>query len=1212
MTKFNRWAAAPRALVAIAFMMALWGRWIWAADAPNIDALIASLSSSSTPDFKKACQALGRMGPAAAKAVPVLSDIAEGKRKGDRKLAIQALSRIHTPDAMPVLSRIAEGPGQESVQAIVGLRQYGATAIPTLLHLARDTGNSYHAVMALGQIGADALPELGNLKTPRIDSGHLKEAIMMARAQLPNGFEDVWRQATSPQDRSRLFTTYSALHARILPQALDQLSSGDLELRRFASSVAFSCSVTVGNAQIPQEYLEPEQDPELLIRILTEHRAAIEAASRDSNTGIAQNATRLLAMLPAQPKPPEPARQMADGAPAAQPQPGTRVDALIASLMAGPPAAVKQACEQLGAMGPAAAKAVPTLSDIADGKTSNDRLAAVQALADIHTVEAIPSLSRAAMGPQQVSELAIVGLRAVGAPAIPALAKIVHEGTTVPQVNGAVSALGVIGPQALPEIDQLKPTQILRPEFIDHARLLATVQKPNGFADFWHKGSANDRYMAQPYLLRLGAPGLGQILDAMADADRELREYAAMLAEQICQNLGTPRRLKDPLDPEHEPEALRAVIAAHRRALDTASTDGNGVVSSTARQILAWTFGASAPAPTPPSSVAGMPGEKNADLLSPDLARRQRTYYALMSDARSRRVVLRTASGVRDPATAEWFRKNATPQLIPEAIEALGGTDSTLYPFATFIVSAHFMENVSYPPIVQAGIPAAASRIHENLTKDDDRTDDARALVQLGAHGSSLVAKDLAGGSPAVQLALVEALYHHYRPYPEAYGPALQQLAVQGNRTTRPVIIRTIVFAPQAKQIFAELVKSKDLNLELNAIDGYALTLDREAAVKILTPMLSEMNLDVQDSVAMVLLKDSILTVTQMQGQSGELAWPPSAPMVMRPPLAQLYKVLDSANTTNACKARAVFAIGEQGASAAAAVPRLTVIAADTHADPELRASAMTALGRMGSAATTALPALQSAVASSDRMIHDPASVAIERINKNAAAPAPPKEAVKISKRFQWRPQQKVVPANVIEHMQFLVQIINQYKLDHGTYPQSEGDLHPYFADAASERDAFINPRTGWNPGFWYLPPDMNAKPPVAASLLYESHGGQLVAFSDGSVRECNPKANPPVVRHTEANLLDLRDAVVIYQANHQQKFPQTLADLREAMPDEASWQRVITNPVTGESPGYVYVPPTAQSWDIVKLKQQVMVYQTVHGARYSSVPALYADLQVR
>ena len=63
-------------------------------------------------------------------------------------------------------------------------------------------------------------------------------------------------------------------------------------------------------------------------------------------------------------------------------------------------------------MGPAAARAVPAISKLADDKSEANRLSAVRALAAIHTPETIPALVRTVDGPDALRNEAFIGLQA--------------------------------------------------------------------------------------------------------------------------------------------------------------------------------------------------------------------------------------------------------------------------------------------------------------------------------------------------------------------------------------------------------------------------------------------------------------------------------------------------------------------------------------------------------------------------------------------------------------------------------------------------------------------------------------------------------------------------------------------------------------------------------------------------------------------------------
>ena len=91
-------------------------------------------------------------------------------------------------------------------------------------------------------------------------------------------------------------------------------------------------------------------------------------------------------------------------------------------------------------------------------------------------------------------------------------------------------------------------------------------------------------------------------------------------------------------------------------------------------------------------------------------------------------------------------------------------------------------------------------------------------------------------------------------------------------------------------------------------------------------------------------------------------------------------------------------------------------------------------------------------------------------------------------------------------------------------------------------------------------------------------------------------------------NLYQIGFALLDYQSKNQ-KWPTSLDDIKEELGDE--YDDVMTNPVTGDTPGYEYVKPTSD--DLEKgLSKTVVLYQLRDGKRDESLDVFYATGSVR
>lgn len=86
----------------------------------------------------------------------------------------------------------------------------------------------------------------------------------------------------------------------------------------------------------------------------------------------------------------------------------------------------------------------------------------------------------------------------------------------------------------------------------------------------------------------------------------------------------------------------------------------------------------------------------------------------------------------------------------------------------------------------------------------------------------------------------------------------------------------------------------------------------------------------------------------------------------------------------------------------------------------------------------------------------------------------------------------------------------------------------------------------------------------------------------------------------TRDNMHKLHSAFMDYLEENNSIWPETLEDLRDYSKD---FDALMTNPVTGDNPGYQYTPPTGESEEAT-----VVVVQLRNGQPDTSLRCLYSD----
>ena len=90
----------------------------------------------------------------------------------------------------------------------------------------------------------------------------------------------------------------------------------------------------------------------------------------------------------------------------------------------------------------------------------------------------------------------------------------------------------------------------------------------------------------------------------------------------------------------------------------------------------------------------------------------------------------------------------------------------------------------------------------------------------------------------------------------------------------------------------------------------------------------------------------------------------------------------------------------------------------------------------------------------------------------------------------------------------------------------------------------------------------------------------------------------------TRDNMHKIHGAFMDYQEDNDDAFPATLDDLR---PYVDNFDQFMTNPITGDNPGYQYIPPPTNDEEFIAA-DTVIVVQLRNGAPDESLRKLYAD----
>jgi hypothetical protein len=118
----------------------------------------------------------------------------------------------------------------------------------------------------------------------------------------------------------------------------------------------------------------------------------------------------------------------------------------------------------------------------------------------------------------------------------------------------------------------------------------------------------------------------------------------------------------------------------------------------------------------------------------------------------------------------------------------------------------------------------------------------------------------------------------------------------------------------------------------------------------------------------------------------------------------------------------------------------------------------------------------------------------------------------------------------------------------------------------------------------------------------------RFIAFwvACGALVGCGNKAED-----SRQNMHKLQLAMIEYATNHDGIWPDRLVQIEDKVGGEAALAKLLTNPLTGDNPGYEYVKPQGKDND-AGFGSQVVLYQIRGGKRDTTLQVGYADGSVR
>jgi hypothetical protein len=111
-----------------------------------------------------------------------------------------------------------------------------------------------------------------------------------------------------------------------------------------------------------------------------------------------------------------------------------------------------------------------------------------------------------------------------------------------------------------------------------------------------------------------------------------------------------------------------------------------------------------------------------------------------------------------------------------------------------------------------------------------------------------------------------------------------------------------------------------------------------------------------------------------------------------------------------------------------------------------------------------------------------------------------------------------------------------------------------------------------------------------------------MLSLSFGLVGCSDPRGESQI----QMNKLQL--ALYEYAQSHENEWPDSLNQIKELVGGESAFKQLITNPVTGDNPGYEYVKPLGNPSDPDYNPHQLILYQLNNGQRDTTLKSGYSD----
>ncbi len=94
----------------------------------------------------------------------------------------------------------------------------------------------------------------------------------------------------------------------------------------------------------------------------------------------------------------------------------------------------------------------------------------------------------------------------------------------------------------------------------------------------------------------------------------------------------------------------------------------------------------------------------------------------------------------------------------------------------------------------------------------------------------------------------------------------------------------------------------------------------------------------------------------------------------------------------------------------------------------------------------------------------------------------------------------------------------------------------------------------------------------------------------------------------SQIHMNKLQLALYEYAKANDGQWPDSLEEIKDSVGGDQAFQQLMTNPVTGDNPGYEYVKPEGNPEDADYDPHQLVLYQLNNGQRDPSLESGYSD----